>query len=101
MDSSVILHNIVVEVHPQVFEVANVEESDVAFEDAQVDVRDVLDHGNVKITEFVVNDSIVAGSHLNKSVTGEVSPIGGLQPISRDTDNNAAMYNCWWTNKRS
>ena len=27
--------------------------------------------------------------------------IGGLQPISRDTDNNAAMYNCWWTNKRS
>ena len=27
--------------------------------------------------------------------------IGGLQPTSRDTDNNAAMYNCWWTNKRS
>ena len=27
--------------------------------------------------------------------------IDGLQPISRDTDNNAAMYNCWWTNKRS
>ena len=27
--------------------------------------------------------------------------IGGLQPISRDTDNNAAMFNCWWTNKRS
>jgi len=27
--------------------------------------------------------------------------IGGLQPISRDTDNNTAMYNCWWTNKRS
>ena len=27
--------------------------------------------------------------------------IGGLQPISRDTDNNAAMYNCWWTSKRS
>ena len=30
-----------------------------------------------------------------------VHPIGGLQQISRDTDNNAAMYNCWWTNKRS
>ena len=29
------------------------------------------------------------------------SEIGGLQPISRETDNNAAMYNCWWTNKRS
>ena len=27
--------------------------------------------------------------------------IGGLQPISRDTDHNAAMHNCWWTNKRS
>ena len=27
--------------------------------------------------------------------------IGGLQPISRDTDNNAAMFNCWCTNKRS
>ena len=26
--------------------------------------------------------------------------IGGLQPISRDTDNNDAMYNSWWTNKR-
>ena len=30
-----------------------------------------------------------------------VKGIGGLQPSSRDTDNNAAMYNCWWTNKRS
>ena len=30
-----------------------------------------------------------------------IQTIGGLQPISRDTDNNAAMYNCWWTNKRS
>ena len=29
------------------------------------------------------------------------SDVGGLQPISRDTDNNAAMCNCWWTNKRS
>ena len=25
--------------------------------------------------------------------------LGGLQPISRDRDNNAAMYNCWWTKK--
>ena len=35
------------------FEVANVEESDVVFEDAQVDVLmcDVLDHDDVKITE--------------------------------------------------
>ena len=32
---------------------------------------------------------------------GRVALIGGLQPISRDTDNNAEMYNCWWTNKRS
>ena len=28
-------------------------------------------------------------------------PKGGLQTISRDTDNNDVMYNCWWTNKRS
>ena len=27
--------------------------------------------------------------------------ISGFQPISKDTDNNAAMYSCWWTNKRS
>ena len=31
----------------------------------------------------------------------DICLIGGLQPISRDTDNNAAMYNCWWMNKRS
>ena len=31
----------------------------------------------------------------------ERTTIGGLQPISGDTDNSAAMYNCWWTNKRS
>ena len=61
MDSSVTLHNVVVEVHPQLFEVANVEESDVASEDAQVDVCDVLDHDDVKITEFVVNDWFAFG----------------------------------------
>ena len=27
-------------------------------------------------------------------------PIGGFQPISRDTDDNGEMYKCWWTNKR-
>ena len=37
-----------------------------------------------------------AGSNYNAR-----NAIGGLQPISTDTDNNAAMYNCWWTNKRS
>ena len=36
-----------------------------------------------------------------KKNTGSATTIGGLQPVSRDTDNNAAMYNCWWTNKRS
>ena len=34
-------------------------------------------------------------------ISGNPLPIGGLQPISKDTDNNAAMYSCWWTNKRS
>ena len=38
IDSSVALHNVVVEVDPRVFEVANLEEGDVVFEDAQVDV---------------------------------------------------------------
>ena len=33
----------------------------------------------------------------------KIKSIGGLQPISRDTDtcNNTAMYDFWWTNKRS
>ena len=70
VDSSAVLHNVVAEVDPQVFEVANVEEVDVVFEDAQVDLCDVLDHDDVKITELLVNDSEVAGSHLTKSVTG-------------------------------
>ena len=86
IDSSVVLHNVVAEVDPQVFEVANVEESDVVFEDAQVDVCDVLDHDDVKITEFVVNDSIVAGSHLTKSVTGEVSPIAANKEAIEETN---------------
>ena len=58
-DESVVLQNVVVEMDSQVFKVVNLEESDVAFKDAQVDVCDVLDHDDVWITEFVVNDSIV------------------------------------------
>jgi len=69
-----------------VFEVANVEESDVVFEDAQVDVCDVLDHDDVKITEFVVNDSVVAGSHSTKNVTPEVSPIAVNKEAIRETN---------------
>ena len=55
------LRNVVVEVDPQVFEVANLEESNVIFEDAQVDGCSVLDNEDVRTTEFVANDSIVAG----------------------------------------
>ena len=29
------------------------------------------------------------------------SCIGGFHPISGDTNNNAEMYKCWWTNKTS
>ena len=59
IDSSVPLYNVIVEVNPQVFEVAvNLEESDVIFEDAEVDVCDLLDHDS-KLAESVVNDSIV------------------------------------------
>ena len=83
---SVVLHNVVVEVDPQVFEVANVEESNVVFEDAQVDVYDLLDRDDLKITEFVVNDSVVASSHFTKSVTGEVSPIAANKEAIRETN---------------
>ena len=38
----------------------------------------------------------------SKTLYGQLTAlIGGLQPVSRDTDINAEMYNCWWTNKRS
>ena len=86
MDSSVVLHNVVVVVDRQVFEVANLEESDEVFENAQVYVYDVLDHDDVKITEFVVNDSIVAGSNLTKNVTREVSPIVADQEAMGETN---------------
>ena len=78
-DESVVLQNVVVEIDSQVFKVVNLEESDVALKDAQVDVCDVLDHDDVRITEFVVNDSIVAGSHLTKNVIRELSPIAADQ----------------------
>ena len=65
-----------------------VEESDVVFEDAQVDVCDILDHDDVKITEFVVNDSVVAGSNFTKNVTREVSPISAVQEAIRQTNND-------------
>ena len=67
------------------FQVVNVEESHVVFEDAQVDVCDVLDH-DVTITEFVGNDSIVAGSHLTKNVTREVPPIAADQEAIGETN---------------
>ena len=47
---------------------------------------DVLDHDDVKITEFVVIDSIVAGSNLTKNVTCEVSPIAADQEAMRETN---------------
>ena len=80
------LHNVVVEADPQVFEFANLEESGVVFEDAQVDLYDVLEHDDVRITEFVVNDSIVAGSHWTKNVTREVSPIAAHQEAIGETN---------------
>ena len=38
-----------------------------------------MDHDDVRVTEFLVNDSIVAGSHLTKNITREVSPIAADQ----------------------
>ena len=79
-DSSVVLHNVVVEVDPQVFEVANVEESDVVFEDAQVDVCDVLQLLNGINSPFHTKDSIISVNiaHLNFRAlidTGDALPI--------------------------
>ena len=86
MDSSVALHNVAVEVDPPVFEVANPEESDMVFEDAPVDVCDVLDVDDIRVTEFVADDSIVAGSHLTKNITREVSPIAADQEAIGETN---------------
>ena len=55
-------------------------------------------HENVGLFFFVWWQSLVWEY---RSAHQEQGQIGGLQPISRDTDNNASMYNCWWTNKRS
>ena len=51
---------------------------------------------------FVKQKNLVCGIVYRQHNSSEqfLSYIGGLQPISRDTDNNA-MYNCWWKNKRS
>ena len=88
IDSSVALHDVVVEFNPQVFEVANLEESDDVFGDAQVDVCDVLDHDDVKITESVVNDSIVSSSHLTKNVCREVPPTAAYQEAVGEANNS-------------
>ena len=88
IDSSVFWHNVVVEIDPQVLEVAKVEKSDIDFENTQEDVCDVLDHDDVTITEFVVNDSVVAGSHLTKNVTREVTPIAADQEAIGETNHD-------------
>ena len=46
----------------------------ILFYDAQVDVSDVRDHDDVKITECVVNDSMLARSHLTEDFGCEVLP---------------------------
>ena len=47
---------------------------------------DVLDHDDVKIIEFVVNDSVVAGSHLTKNVIREVSTMAADQEAIEETN---------------
>ena len=44
-----------------------------------------MGHDDVKFTELVVNDSIVAGSNLTKNVTREVSPIAADQEAMGET----------------
>ena len=45
-----------------------------------------MDHNDVKITDFVFNDSVVAGSNFSKNVTREVSPISADQEAIRETN---------------
>ena len=49
-------------------------------------------------SQFLNNE---LGNQTMPTTTEQSGTIGGLQPISRDTDNNVVMYNCWWKNKRS
>ena len=62
----------------------------MVFEDAQVVVCDVLDPHDITITELVVNDSIVAGSHLTKNVTREGTP----SPIAADQEAIGETNHC-------
>ena len=55
----------------------------------------------VLVTSLDLSPLLFALVSFNIIIHINLTIIGGLQPISRDTDNNAAMYNCWWTNKRS
>ena len=54
----------------------------------------------IKGVNQVLNNALLMNFNVTR-VVRIILAIGGLQPISRDTDNNAAIYNCWWTNKRS
>ena len=60
--------------------------ANVVFEDIPGDVCDVLDHDDVRVTEFLVNDSIVAGSHLTKNIPREASPIAADQEAIGETN---------------
>ena len=54
----------------------------------------------ITVQEKQSQETRIRGS---KIMTEDELIIGGLQPISRDTDNNgkSVVYICWWTNKRS
>ena len=49
---------------------------------------DVLDHDDVKITEAVVNDSIVSSSHLAKNVSREVPPTAAYREAIGEANNS-------------
>ena len=47
-----------------------------------------MDYGDIENTEFVVRDSIVASSHLTKSVAPEVPPTAACQEAIGEANNS-------------
>ena len=47
-----------------------------------------MDYGDVENTEFVVRDSIVASSHLTKSIAPEVPPTAACQEAIGEANNS-------------
>lgn len=60
-----------------------------------------LDYG-YPVRNFLASSFSMVFGCMAEKLSNYSTLISGLQSISRDTDNDAAMYKyCWWMNKRS